>query len=697
MYFFQSTNITLRTFFTCLLLSFLLISCRQGYRPSFEETKEFTVLLNSNGEQVRILGRTNYLKTVDSFFRTYTGLSFKDSCNYYVFKCDFIWDYYQDTDACLAYADTLKQMLLPYKALPQAVTLLAKAHYLAGDAYYRKNNYIQTFQEYLAARLLGQEVLDLCILSDYSYRMAMILYRQDRFQESLLYFKECLNRLQECNYSDNPMRHYFTQEVLGNIALCYDAIREPDSAIAFYHRAMEYQNNFLPKKTDREKELYYVCRAVSLGNLARSYENKEQYGIAEKLYKESAHTNFRYKYEVRHAVNISMKLANLYYNTGRLDKMYQTLSMVGTVLDTMYSLTSAKWWNYYMAKYYDAQAHPGYAYTYLSKYEQLRDSLESSYLSLRTLDLKEHIKSIEREQDIILLERNNQRKQWFLFITVVLTGISIIVIIFIIYSMKRMRRYMNMLGKANKRINKQKRTLNATLLKLEKINQEKDRILRVVAHDLRSPIAAIHALADISLQEEDPPLPEAHKENIQLIKTASEQAMTLSSEILESASVITRDSLSLKIVDLNAIILQHTELLRFRAAEKKQEIRLALLEGPAMALADKEKIGRVINNLVTNAIKFSKTGNIIQMSSAKENGNFIFSITDTGIGIPEQIKERVFDIFTTAKRSGTNGEKAYGLGLSISRQIITAHGGQIWFDSNEQQGTTFYFSLPLAS
>jgi len=119
-----------------------------------------------------------------------------------------------------------------------------------------------------------------------------------------------------------------------------------------------------------------------------------------------------------------------------------------------------------------------------------------------------------------------------------------------------------------------------------------------------------------------------------------------------------------------------------------------------------------LNNLIGNAIKFSFPNSKIEVSIKcidKENSSLIpveklntdpagdiilISVKDSGIGIADDLKQFVFNPFSEAKRPGTSGENANGLGMSISLQIAKAHGGNIWFESEEGKGTTFYFAFP---
>jgi len=99
--------------------------------------------------------------------------------------------------------------------------------------------------------------------------------------------------------------------------------------------------------------------------------------------------------------------------------------------------------------------------------------------------------------------------------------------------------------------------------------------------------------------------------------------------------------------------------------------------------------------LVTNAIKFSPAGADISVRLEVKPDTVIVIVKDNGIGIPAEVKENIFDMFTRAKRAGTAGEQSYGLGLAISKQIVEAHGGRIWYESEQGKGTIFFVELPL--
>ena len=110
---------------------------------------------------------------------------------------------------------------------------------------------------------------------------------------------------------------------------------------------------------------------------------------------------------------------------------------------------------------------------------------------------------------------------------------------------------------------------------------------------------------------------------------------------------------------------------------------------------DKEKMARVINNLMTNAIKFSPKGGRIEVMTAKHDNGVVIKVADNGIGIPADKLPGLFRMFTNVRRKGTANEESFGLGLAICKQIVDAHGGTLSVDSTEGQGSTFVITLPV--
>ena len=257
-------------------------------------------------------------------------------------------------------------------------------------------------------------------------------------------------------------------------------------------------------------------------------------------------------------------------------------------------------------------------------------------------------------------------------------------VIFVLWrSAKRIRSAHALLGEQFTR-------LESTSDALTESNLQYSRLLKVVAHDLRNPIGAIRGISSILAR--DVSEPSKNRELLEMINQSSERCLELISELMQTDFTIREESLHKAPVDLSLLLRQTVELLRFRAADKAQSLVLQV-EAPQVIQADKDQLSRVLDNLIINAMKFSPNESAIVVALKEEDGVLI-SVRDRGIGIPGSIAASLFDPFTTGKRKGTAGEQTFGLGLYISKQIVEAHGGRIWFESKENSGTTFFVKLP---
>ena len=136
--------------------------------------------------------------------------------------------------------------------------------------------------------------------------------------------------------------------------------------------------------------------------------------------------------------------------------------------------------------------------------------------------------------------------------------------------------------------------------------------------------------------------------------------------------------------DLSEIVQSCIDMLSYKGKEKRQTINYDY--EPA--------IWRVFSNLLSNAVKFSPLESSINVNLKKRSNLTLLSIQDHGIGIPDDLKGHIFLSTNDARRVGTAGEQSFGIGLSICKQIVEAHGGKIWFESVSGRGTTFFVELP---
>ncbi|HEY0246351.1 MAG TPA: HAMP domain-containing sensor histidine kinase [Mucilaginibacter sp.] len=234
------------------------------------------------------------------------------------------------------------------------------------------------------------------------------------------------------------------------------------------------------------------------------------------------------------------------------------------------------------------------------------------------------------------------------------------------------------------------RAIEEKNMEIEKASQVKNEILGIVAHDLRNPLAAIKAIA--MMMESDESLDEDNQDNLMLIKASCDKATSIINDLLETANNETTNEFELEQVELNKFLL----LIVDEWLKNKQSQVNILFYGtktPLYGLLNKEKMQRAMDNLISNAVKFSSTSDHIEVILTELNGEALIRIKDFGIGIPKDLIPYIFDRFSKASRKGIRGEESIGLGLSIVHQIIEKHGGAIEVESKEGVGTTFTIRL----
>ncbi len=230
---------------------------------------------------------------------------------------------------------------------------------------------------------------------------------------------------------------------------------------------------------------------------------------------------------------------------------------------------------------------------------------------------------------------------------------------------------------------------------LRALNDLKNKFLGMAAHDLRNPCGVIQALSSFLLNDEilDD---RAKREFAQSIHRTSGDMLRLLNDLLD-VSVIESGKLTLRLVpaDLTTLVTQRVQLMSVIAEAKRIALRLALQPVPT-ALIDPDRMAQVIDNFLSNAIKFSEPGTVVTVATLARDGRPMVAITDQGPGIKPSERDRLFEAFQRLSAMPTAGEKSTGLGLTIVKKIVDAHHGQIQLASEVGQGSTFTVILPAA-
>lgn len=227
---------------------------------------------------------------------------------------------------------------------------------------------------------------------------------------------------------------------------------------------------------------------------------------------------------------------------------------------------------------------------------------------------------------------------------------------------------------------------------ITKMDHLKTEMLGIVAHDLRSPINSVSALVELSAS--DVSTQEERSEYNNMILSACEEARSIITDLIMIVKGDSAQGLKLEDVNFNLFLSEIRQQWSHQVKDEKK-VLLTLPETNISLEVDKDKMLRVFDNLISNAIKFTESGANIHLSLSEANNAFVqITVSDNGIGIPKEMHSIIFERFTKAGRLGLKGEKSHGLGLNICKQIIEQHGGTIKLESTVGKGTHFYIMLP---
>lgn len=238
-------------------------------------------------------------------------------------------------------------------------------------------------------------------------------------------------------------------------------------------------------------------------------------------------------------------------------------------------------------------------------------------------------------------------------------------------------------------------SLKALNADLNTLNEQKNKLLSVIAHDLRNPIAGSAGLLEVVFSDAENVSREELLEYMSMMQKGIVNAHELLEDLLEWAKIQFHsvDFHPVLVSDLARDVRHTIKKIEPIAEAKRISIVQNIKEGLDITV-DKHMLASIIRNLVTNAIKFTNRDGEIKVSVTREGNGYLFSVSDNGVGIPEKDLDKLFSNDTGFTSYGTLGEKGTGMGLGLCRSFVEKHGGRIWVESVIGEGSNFYFTIP---
>lgn len=506
--------------------------------------------------------------------------------------------------------------------------------------------YPKSMEYYKRAIKIWQESKNVQGISTAYENMGEILIAEKKYDDAITYLSKSLKLTQDLDDKNGLSSLY------ADFGLCYAYKKQYGIALKYMAQALKMSNDF---KIDYNKAVAYIDYAV-VYNLQKDYHQA-------------------YKY-ARMANDLANKLGSLDNRTNAAMQLSEALGGLGRFED---------------------------AYKAQKKYVELRDSLKSDE-SVRKLT-SFNLESVFNEKQRVLAEQHQRQDDLYqqkiqrqgllsaIFFLIIL-GMAAILIVY--YKAKLKQQKINtILEDKNAEVIKQKADLNDQAHKLNDLNNLKDRLISVLAHDLRAPLSTLRGL--FGLLEDDTI---SHDQFLTMIPQALKK-LEYTSDFLDTLlfwvnSQMENFDSSAKSFPIKDVISYEVSNYVEQATEKGIKLTDGV-SGNITVAADPNSIRIVTRNLITNAIKFSRKDDTIVVSAQQRDDNFILvSVKDSGVGMTEKQLNKLFKSKVDSG-TGTNNESGTGMGLLFCKDLIEKCNGKIWVESVQGSGTEFFFTLPTGT
>ncbi len=574
--------------------------------------------------------------------------------------------------------DNYKALLYARRAKELAEVLdyqrgLALALENLGWLSYRRGDYSAAFELATQALEISERYEDYPAIARCLNSVAAIYFEQKQYDMALVNFKKALQVARGVNDRLSIARS------LNNISYTMSYVNQEDSANVYAQRAL--------RASQQVGSAYLEGYAYrTMGDI--DIQNKRINSALQKYWKilslADKGDNKFLKVSTLHRVGKAFILLNqpdsaLNYLTQNIEMAHQF--GYSDELEIAYKL---------MADAYSQKDLLAKAFEYQSRYVQLHDSLYDQRNGEQLALMQARFESALKQAEIELLKKDTQIKQqeinsqqiWMYFTVGVLTLAAVLVFV-LLYSNLLKRKANRLLGAKNEEI-------QAQALQLSNLNATKDKLLSIISHDVRGPLASLRGLINLICKGELTQ-PEFIANSVKLRHNLDLVQEDLDNLLYWAQSQLNGLQTKNEEIKVRAIIDEKIKLFNDAAGRKGISIVNDVSEDLAV-FADKNHLSLIIRNLLANAIKFNPRGGSIWIQEKISDDKVEISVTDSGVGIKSNDLKKLFNAQTHFSSVGTEQEKGVGIGLLLTKEFIEKSGGSIWVTSELGKGSTFTFT-----
>jgi len=536
-------------------------------------------------------------------------------------------------------------------------TQLAKTYLLLGNIYTISDSFKEALRYYRNAASIFEDLNDYKSLAAINNNIGGTYWRQGLLDSASLFFNKSLITYLEHGDQENLATNYI------NIGIIYAERKDFKKAIEYYQRSNDV---FIELDKTFNQSINYL-------NISDAYMMMGNY--------EKADENIKMSIEIAERDGYKSILGDEYYTVGEIR---------------------------------EKQGAYKEALVWYKKSEAIDDSLLNSETNSALIDLQTQQLEDIQQREIEKIEQINKgnlkaEKLKNTLLLVVLGFILTLMLVATSYFYKRAK-VARQINTQNVQILNQKSKIyqqaksiadkNEALLeknaKLEELNKEKNYIMNVVAHDLKSPLNQIQGLVEV-IRLEEGNLNSSQQGCLANISSSSERLSKMINRILD-ARAIESENTGFQIEDVNLVLILHQIINNFQplADQKSIGIRMDNLNDTPAVSGDKYHIQQVIENIVSNAIKFSPSNKNVEISLEVKENRVVLAIKDQGPGLTKEDHKILFVEYANLSAQPTGDETSTGLGLSIVKKYVDLMEGEIWCKSTFGKGATFYLAFNLA-
>lgn len=550
---------------------------------------------------------------------------------------------------------------------------ISAAHVNLGISYEIKSDYHRALQNFYKALEISEKTKDNKTLTSLYNNIGLIYIDLKNYKQGLIFYNKAL----QLSYKSKKERNISL--LLNNIGDVYLQKEEYKKALNYFYKALII-NKKIEETNGASINLTNIGIAyINIKNYEKGIEmiNKsiENYGDSSNLY------NTYNNYELGRAYYLMSQEEQYKVDEGMyIDKSIVLLEGVLQDFTKYNSLKDIQETNFYLGKCHKIKGNYEIALKCFERYSSIKDSIFSKETEKKLVNLEFQREITLRDQQIQIqtLRIKNDTRKFYLLITAASTVAVLLGLFLFLYISKR----------RNNQLLKDKNTL------ISNISFQKDKFYSIIAHDLRGPFNGFLGLTELMADDIDDMSKEEIKFAASNIRNSAKNLLELLEDLLEWTRM-EQDIVSFVPEEhsLSSIILDSIVTL-YDVADKK-EIRIhSEISSFQTVFADKNMFQAVIRNIVLNALKFTRKKGIIIIQTKEDISNTIVTIKDSGIGMNQNLINDLFKIDTKINRVGTDNEPSTGLGLILCKEFIERHNGQIWVESEEGIGSTFFISFP---